>query len=299
MGRRKSMGKLKNVLLTLLMFVILITLTACGNSSESDSKDISKKSGKSLKASDLSIDDFELETVPGKSDGYDCYITSLTNNSKYDVIGVSISYKVKDEVSEKELKVYDDFMKSHDGYINEYDSSRDVTLIGTEKALIEKGEKLTGLKVTVGFKDLCWYDYPTEEQFDLMEPKELTLGIVGNDNKIYYAYYDFTNKSWKLDEETVDNLNTWSNTELAQTIDEPNGKYYFITEDDDDELRFEVYGVSVDKYNEYLETLENLGFKEEYSSKSYYEGIKDDKKEIDVYYSESDAKLSVTLTLTD
>ena len=95
---------MKKTILTILLGVLLIfSMTGCGGKNNSNGI----LGNKSLKASDLSIEDFKWETVSGKCDGYDCYVLSLTNNSKYDIIGVNFSYKVKDEVTNSQLNVYE------------------------------------------------------------------------------------------------------------------------------------------------------------------------------------------------
>ncbi len=204
---------MKKTILTILLGVLMIfSMTGCGGKNNSNGI----LGNKSLKASDLSIEDFKWETVSGKCDGYDCYVLSLTNNSKYDIIGVNFSYKVKDEVTDSQLNVYEEFMKEHDGYIDENDSPKNVTLIGEKNKLVQKGEQLTDLRFTVGYEDSAWYDYPTDEQFNLMEPKELQLGVI-SENKLYIAYYSFKDKSWKLDQNTAD-VDTWPNTDIAKKL---------------------------------------------------------------------------------
>ena len=131
----------------------MFLLTACGSSS--------------LNPNDLSIDSFNWETKESKCDGKDCYTLSLSNKSKYDIIGVYFTYKVKSDTSKHDLRVYDDFISEHEGYIDEDDAYQDITLIGQKNELIQKGEKLTDLRFTIGYKDNAWYDYPTKKQFHL------------------------------------------------------------------------------------------------------------------------------------
>lgn len=232
---------MKKTILTILLGVLMIfSMTGCGGKNNSNGI----LGNKSLKASDLSIEDFKWETVSGKCDGYDCYVLSLTNNSKYDIIGVNFSYKVKDEVTDSQLNVYEEFMKEHDGYIDENDSPKNVTLIGEKNKLVQKGEQLTDLRFTVGYEDSAWYDYPTDEQFNLMEPKELQLGVISG-NKLYIAYYSFKDKSWKLDQNTAD-VDTWSNTDVAKKISKPNEKHHVIITDDEDEFKIYSYGITKD-----------------------------------------------------
>lgn len=282
----------KKILIVILSIFMITTLTACGNKNgeENGGGFLSK----SLKASDLSIKDFEWETTSSKCNGYDCYVFTLTNNSKYDIIAVEFSYKVKDEVTEAELEVYNDFMNDHEGYIEEDDSPKGVTLRGSRNTLVAKGETLTDLRFTVGYGNLSWYDYPTDEQFELMEPEELEIGVVGEDNKLYIAYYDFETEKWKLDTETA-SVDTWSKSELAKKIEKPTEKHHVIIDDDEDTFAVYSYGVTSDNYKAYTQKMAELGFVDEDPSSSYYSATNSEGYEIDLWYTKDDLRLKVEI----
>lgn len=282
------MKNIKKFGLLFLLVVMITTLTACGGNEKNSSSNSS-----SLKTSELSIEDFKWETKASKCNGYDCYVLSLVNNSKFDVIGVNFSYKVKDDVSDSELSVYDEFMREHDGYIDEDDSPKDVTLIGSKDQLVEKGATLTDLRFTVGFQDYSWYDYPTDKQFELMEPRELELGIINN-NKLYIAYYNFKEKSWKLDEKSA-SADTWSNKEIAKKISKPNEKHHVIITDDDDEFEIHSYGVTEDMYNEYIQALISAGFTKKEDYNSHFEGTDSNGYEVEVWHYEEEQRLSISI----
>lgn len=281
---------MKKTILTILLSVLMIfSITGCGEKNNSNNI----LGNKSLKASDLSIEDFKWETVSGKCDGYNCYVLSLINNSKYDIIGVNFSYKVKDEVTDNQLNVYEEFMKEHDGYIDENDSPKNVTLIGEKNKLVQKGEQLTDLRFTIGYEDSAWYDYPTDEQFNLMEPKELQLGLISG-NKLYIAYYSFKDKSWKLDQNIVD-VDTWPNTDIAKKISKPNEKHHVIITDDENEFEIYSYGITKDIYKEYTETLKANGFIQDEDYSTYYEGKDKDGYEVTVWFNNIEESLSIRI----
>ena len=281
---------MKKTILTILLSVLMIfSMTGCGEKNNSNNI----LGNKSLKASDLSIEDFKWETVSGKCDGYNCYVLSLTNNSKYDIIGVNFLYKVKDEVTDNQLNVYEEFMKEHDGYIDENDSPKNVTLIGEKNKLVQKGEQLTDLRFTVGYEDSAWYDYPTDEQFNLMEPKELQLGVISG-NKLYIAYYSFKDKSWKLDQNIAD-VDTWPNTDIAKKISKPNEKHHVIITDDENEFEIYSYGITKDIYKEYTETLKANGFIQDEDYSSCFEGKDKNGYEVTVWFDDIEESLSIRI----
>lgn len=290
---------MKRVVSLILVVVFCLTLCACDMNKSQSNNDGSNNVGVGgkknvLKASDLSIDDFEWETNRTKYNGDDCYSFSLTNNSDYDIIAVEFTYKVKDGVSDSDLAVYDNFMKDHDGYIEEDDSPKDVVLRGSKNSLVAKGEQLTGLRFTVGFQNLAWYDYPTEEQFNLMEPKEMQIGVIGKNDILYIAYYDFEDSSWILDENTKP-VDTWSDKVIAQKISKPNEGHHIVTTDDEDEFEAYAYGINADEYIQYVESLKNAGFQEESNSSSHFEGEDADGYVVELWHYSDEERLSISI----
>ena len=301
---------MKKITSLILIFVFCLTLYACESKNTDDTtqnNNINKPTGVndnvntgnkkiSLKASDLSIDDFVWETNLTKSYGKDCYSFSLINNSEYDIIAVEFTYQVKDTATDDDLKLYDEFMNDHDGYIEADDSPRDVILRGSVDRLVAKGDELTDMKFTVGFKNWAWYDYPTKEQFNLMEPKEMELGIIGNDNILYIAYYDFKEDLWVLDENSKP-VDTWSDKEIAQKISRPNEGHHIVVKDEEDKFKVYSYGVNIDNYNQYVQTLKNSGFKEEKNTSTHFEGKNTNGYIVELWYTADDEKLSISIEI--
>ena len=293
-GEIKEVLKVKKVL-TILLAVFLcassMVFQGCEDSNVSDDGNNGLFSS-ALDTSDLSIDDFEWETKPSKHNGEDCYSFSMVNNSDYDVIAVEFTYKVKSDANDTELEVYKEFMGDHEGYIEETDSPKDVILRGSKNTLVSKGEKLTNLRFTIGFKNWSWYDYPTEEQFNLMEPKEMQIGIVGEDNKLYIAYYDFEDNAWMLDEKTQ-SVDIWSTKEIAKKISKPAESHHIVITDQEDRFKANSYGITDEEYNQYIEDIKALGFKEEDSSSSFFTAKNADGYTVDLWYYSEDGRMSI------
>lgn len=288
------MKKITVIWLTVILLSFSMALQGCGDGNGMFGDGGGDFFASKLKADDLSIEDFSWEVVPSKYYGEDCYALTLVNSSDYDIIGVEFTYKVRDDVSDSKLVVYDEFMNEHEGYIEETDSPRDVILRGDKNALVAKGEQLTGLRFTVGFQDWSWYDYPTKEQFELMEPKEMQIGVVGEDDKFYIAYYDFETSSWMLDENTGF-VDTWSKKEIAQKISKPAESHHVLVTDDEDNFKVLSYGVTSDEYNRYLEQIKVLGFAGEEMSSSHFEGKSTDGYDVELWYYSEDERLSINI----
>lgn len=288
-------GKIIGLIVIILIVVGLIIFGVTRNSGNNSSNNQSVI-GKELEVKDLSIDDLNWETKPGVYNGKECYEFTLTNNSQYDVIGVEIDYKTKGSSSETDLKLFDDFMKEHDGYIKETDSAKDVTLIGSLNKLIKKGEKADGVRPTIGFKTWSWYSYPTKEQFELMEPSQLQIGIVGNNKKLYIAYYDFTNKSWSLDDSVVD-LNTWPENELSKKLKQPDCEYFVLRSGKaDTSINLVVYGVDAEFFKEYVKSVQDNGFTVNAPEKfeTYYTAKDEDGNNISVEYLKAEDRIIIS-----
>lgn len=250
---------------------------------------------KSLNVKDLSISDFDWSTESSKCFSENCYIVSFTNNSDYDVISPKFIFKVKDDVSDESLNVYDEFMQKYSWYLSDEDTVRGVTLIGYDDSLIEKSKNTRKIIFTVGFDDTAWHDYPTDEQFALMEPKELSLGVIGKDNKLYLAYYNFVDKTWKLDENTM-NVNDWPASEIAKKVDKIVGKYFMVTYNSEDRISVQSYGVTNNDYKDYVEKLKSNGFMNDLDYSSYsFEAKDNDGNKIELWYDEDALSLSMRL----
>ena len=194
---------MKKVLRLLLLVLCTISIVGCGdNGMGNELGNVSKR----LSTKDLSINDFECITEKTYINGEKVYTTTLSNNSNYDLIGVEIRFGIKEEVNEEQLKVYSDFVDKHKEYMDDK-TLHDLTLTGSIMKLVKAGEMNDSLVLFNGIDNLYWYELPTDEQFNLMEAKELQLGLIGKDKILYLAYYDFKNDSWALDKNTKE-LNT-------------------------------------------------------------------------------------------
>ena len=190
-------------------------------------------------------------------------------------------------------------MEKHEEWFDEDETIRDISLVGSEIKLTRSGETLKPITITIGIGKTAWYDSPDTTQFNLMEPEILELGII-KDDILYIAYYDFTDNSWALDEETVQ-LNLWSENEFAQKITKPTCDYYHTTSDLDDQesIRFTVYGITKDYFEEYVEEMKKIGFSidadDDYDT--YFTAKDEGGNEISVSYYEDGAAFSVDISL--
>lgn len=270
---RKGNKMKKKILSILMLVVIILCLTACGDNQSDNKQSIFSKE---LKTSDLSIEDFNIETGKTKKYGIEYYVATFTNNSKYPVLSFQIDYEPKDDVTETQLSVYNDFMKEHYDWI-ESDDLTGVILRASGEKLVENGSSIGKTNITIGYDTYSWYDSPSKEQFDLMEPKELQIGIIGENDVLYIAYYDYNEKEWLIDEESKQ-LNEWPKVENAKKVIKPECKYTLLDSaiDDEEEIYFDCYGINKEKFKTYIKTLQDAGYEVkdiEESYSSYYDSV--------------------------
>ena len=255
------------VITLMLSFVFVLSGCKCSNGKSGDASSITQ----AITENSLNIDDFIWNVEQTKKSGKDIYTFSLTNNSKYELLGAEINYKTKAGLTPEQLSLFDDFKAKHESYFKDGQTTADVTLIGKKETYIPTSGSANGIPVTIGVGNYSWYDSPTKEQFDLMEPNELVLIVVGSDDVAYPAYYSFADKKWKIDSKTV-KLNNWPDSELAKLIPEPKDYNYKMTLAYEDHIAADVYGVTDEYFKSYVEQLKEKGFTEdidEYNSDSY------------------------------
>ena len=277
----------KKLLMIITCLCLLFALTACGSGSSSESSESSGGSQEGISKGDLNIEDFDWTVEEAKIQGYDCYALSLANNSKYDLLGVQIEYAPKADVTEEQLAIFDSFVKENADYIDEGQGVEDVILRGDRVQYVASGDSVENIPLAIGINDFTWTDIPNEEQFNLMEPRELMVAVIGSDDILYFAYCDLTDNSWKIDSETA-KLNEWPDIEIANLIPKPEG-YVFKSDDYDNinALDIDVYGVSEEEFSAYVDQVKELSFSS-------------DTLEYDDYYSAEDKDgNSITLDYDD
>lgn len=252
----------------LIILLILFSLNAC------DLNGDVKTGGKvlfsnELKPRDLSIQDFVVETGITKRYGSTQYVATFTNNSKYPILYFQLDYEPKDSVTDDELSIFDDFIEEHYDWIDS-DDRRGVILRANGDKLVETGKSIEKQYITVGYGKYSWYDSPTKSQFELMEPKELQVVLVDEDNTVYTCYYNYNDNEWTIDEETLE-ANTWPKGELKDSLIKPRCKYTILTSDkeDDTEISFYCYGIDKTSFDNYITEVQTAGFKLEDLDKSY------------------------------
>ena len=284
---------MKKIVTAVVCIGMIVAFGACGGGDSGGSGGSAAPAAGGLTAKDMNIEDFEWDVDEAKIEGLDCYALTLTNNSKYDLLGAEIKYRPKADVTEEQLSVFDSFMEKHKDYANDGETTADVMLRGQRDELIPSGGTASNIPLAVGFGDYTWYDSPTEEEFELMEPVELTVLVIDK-NTAYVAYYDIPDDKWKIDTQTGE-LNTWPKIPIAKIVPKPEGHVYKAEAYENiNSLNVYVYGVTQEDFDTYVAKAKEAGFTEtDLSDEDYFDGEDDKGNSITVDYEKTNSSLEI------
>ncbi|MDY6063150.1 MAG: hypothetical protein SPI53_05120 [Erysipelotrichaceae bacterium] len=276
------MKKISKLFLMLLSLALLLQLVACSN--------VKVKNNASATKEQLSIDDFKFDIVKTFKNEKMYSAISLTNNSKYDLLGYGIEYGLKNDAPEKELSVYDEIAKELKLEKKNFVFSSSVdpfTLIESGKSY----ESLLGLK---GYMISL-----SAEQIQLLSPSFLAMILVGEDSKLYTAFYSFKDKLWSLNEDHRE-LNAISKIEKYKNIKFPKEKFHIIENEGLSYYHFISFGVGENDYDDYLNELRTAGFKDDYAYSSYDLNLKNSKgNTFRLEYDKKNKQLKVDVYISD
>ena len=265
---------MKRVAIVLMVIMSLGIFVGCGGSSE------------------ISIDDINYKISEGIIDGDRMPVFSCENNSKYDIVSLNIDYKIKDGVTEDELKSNSEISekankKSH--------AISDTTINVINDRYIEAGKKCENVPV---YLDNTYSYVKNMDTINLMTPDVMTVSYLSN-SKIYVAYYDFKNKKMTYEDEAKD-AKTWSEKKLAKTLPEPDAKVVIIGSDEDTYFRAIACNYTKDAYKDYINECKKNGYTvdsdyDESTKFTLYSAKNKDGYILEAYYTE-EGNLDVAIT---
>lgn len=244
----------------------------------------------------IKIEDIDWNVDEGIVSGKKYVLLNYTNKSKFLINDFEITFKQKNSVTneqketffsdvKKEFSFSDDDMKQLEG--------TDISMHAESNKLVDSGEMAKNIN--------CYYyqgySYVTNiNHYNLVEPDIATIKYVGDDQKIYTVYYDFSSKKYS-EEEDAEDAYYWTTTELGNKIPKPDVKIVkkYIS-DDEDSFGVEAFGVTSDYFNSYADKCKELGFTEDVSEYDTLYSAKDkDGYDLSISYSEDDDSMTITL----
>lgn len=292
----------KKLLLLFICTFFLIGLTACGGSGSNNTDTSGEEAPEQWEVleKEMSIDDFDWDVKRTSLYGTRCYLLSLVNNSEYELLGVQMDYGYKDDVTDKQRSVFRPFMKEHKDWINDDLGISDVKLRGYRNEYIPVGGSVDKVPILIGIDEYTWQDIPNKKQFNLMEPSELQVIVVGKEKELIAMSYDFYDKSWTSGE-TIE-YNTWSYIDDEGRVPKPKNCYYVVKNEYENINTFnvDVYKTNKNKYNKYVKRLKKRGFsRNELTSSGYYSAENKRGDKVIVNYKDHNKTFSISVDLIE
>lgn len=298
--------KNKKIVLLLCAASMLILLSSCGsdqsgdkNDKENESKVVSDTSKEdnsdemSFENNDttdskvpednkgVKIEDIDWKIYEGVVDGERYVLASLKNNSNYDICEFEIKFKEKENLSNNDKAAfYSDISEKLELDSDEKKELEDQTIsMRCENEIpVSSGDTIDSM--------YCYYydgSYFVKDikHYDLVEPDIATIKYIDGE-KISTEYYDFVSGEYSFEEEQ-DVAYYWTETELGKKIPKPNVKIVKVGgRDDDDMFIFHAYGMTLEQFNEYVDSCKAMGYTEnETSHEGFYTA--DDAEGYNVY----------------
>lgn len=271
--------------------VMIFSMTGCGeNGTESAKSALTSETSESKEEHKIDISEIDWNVSASVVNGERITALNYTNNSDYPIIDFKIKFTQKPDLTEEEFAVLNDVKEKYEYEDNEI---RDIYVAGESKKYTEPGQKVSDIPCEID----DWYELDDINILDIMRPDMATIEYIDTDGKGYTMYYDFLNESYGKSSDGGQELQNWSDSELASMIPKPEAYKIDISGSLDNWFSFDAYGMSFDAYTEYVEKLKANGFTSKYSTvrdNDFY-GSKDDIT-VTVYYRADNEKIDVTVS---
>ena len=238
----------------------------------------------------LKIEDFAYDVKQTNLNGEDEYVFSLTNNSQFELVSAGIYYKTRSDVTEDQLKVFEEFVNNNEG-----SKLENVILFGTDEAYIGPKQSIDNIVLSLGIASHLTDKAvsPTPEQFALLEPSMLMFAFKGNGNDLYNAYYDLEKKDWDIQKSgaavNVNQLPENLDSKLMPSLD--NHLYYSLEQNNKKQFDVNVFGLTQEEYKAYTDSLKSQGFTKELNEDALEGGKRES------WYAEDDNNTAITMIM--
>ena len=305
---------MKKILAGILIGTLCIgSLSACGkNTSEEKSSTLSETTNSTnetevqtekvleTEAADLndtvpfSMSDIEWDIEENIVNGTRKYAISYTNNTKYDMLGLDITYSRKSGVTDEQmLNVFSDVQSEYDYEDSEIEN---LQLNACNYAFIVSGEK-ADKEASYVAGDVHGKDFKeiTEEQFNLFEPDTAEIHYISGD-KIYTVYYDFKNDEMNCDSADVIDKFSWSDSNLANAAPKPEYDIVVVLGDGNNIFSYDICNIAKDDFDDYREQCIQKGFvKDSINDEEHYEAENSDGIMLGIIYEATSNRMTCVL----
>ena len=275
--------------ITVMVMTLVLGLSLVGCSSGNDGNNNEQVSQEAVKAESIKIEDLDWSVDTGIVNGSRAMVFGYTNNSNYTVVDFIVKFKLKDDVTDDQLAVFNP-VKEAAGL-----SDSDVKNLyaqGYNHKISEPGETLTAN--TCLFND-TFRAVEDTAQFELMEPDTASIAYI-SDNKVYMTYYDFATMKYTEDRNSGREAFKWPSTDIAKLVPKPDLKVGNLAVSDKTSFYFIGYGVDDSFFNDYVNKCKEYGYTIESDINSLmYEAKGTDGSDLTLMYDKSNEQMSIRL----
>lgn len=241
----------------------VFALAGCSPGGGWSSGDAGQGAAKSIEAAEPADDAVAIEQIDWTVqeeviDGDRCVSFGYVNNSDYSVVSVMIEFAQRDDVIDEQRSVFDEMYAEDSPYVPPVEAS-ELYIAAENQHYVEPGGEAESWRCDLSYS----LTPPTMEQYELMEPDVAHIRYIGADGNIYSEYYDFTNDTYRLDEddtEEVITFDTWPTNELAQLMPQMEAAAITIENNTDESFRVLAYGITEEDFASYVDQCKKTGF---------------------------------------
>lgn len=217
--------------------------TSMARSTQSPSRD-------AVKAEDIGV------TVEnGVVGGERRVLFSYSNNSRYPITDLRITYSLKPSVSDDEYEstIADMNTEWSRSLLDRTNAWNAIELSAEYYGSVDPGGESPQERVTLNTVYLS-----DMSQFDLFERSMMRICFL-SDGRIYEETYDFKTNSYTLSKESID-TEQWLDTELSALIPRPEGQMVIETDSGTTYYSYSTFGTSEEEYAAYVAACKEMGF---------------------------------------
>lgn len=205
----------------------------------------------------------------------------FTNNSDYPIISAAVYYRVKDNASDEELMLFDEFAKSIETQgdpeamaciVEDY---HDFEAKSNIEAYIGPGESIVLDEFYTIWGDITG-KFTTRDEFSAMEIEKLEITIIheyAGITKGVICTGDYKSGNWNAEmmDTYYGEFNDWYTDKFTAALVKPE-KLFRITYNISSHMEYEIYDSDEDYCLNYIEALKQKGFDQDVSEYSYDDG---------------------------
>lgn len=284
------MMKRKATVLICLLFCLTAAMICAGCSGGgSEGSEGGEAGGGSAGVPKFDFSGIEWSVGSGVTDGYRTVMFSYDNGSEYDIAELSLKYKLKADVTDEEIKAFDELTEKAK---NQEEELSELTIEAWAERIVESGGSAENIPMQL---DGTVEYFNTYDAYDLFEPDIMTVIYIKGD-KLYTAYYDYSNQETSYDEDVMDAY-TWSDSDLAKLLPKPDAAIVAVSYDDEKRFHATIYGVSKDFYEDYIKQCKEKGFTKNVNDDSDWSWWAEDENgnKVDMIFVDTDGSLDISI----